>query len=93
MKYFVGVMLRDWRWTLPGIFVTAFLLRVTFTLTLQDGFYFPDSIEYSNAAVNILQNGEFGEKYNRPPGYPVFLAAIYRCSVRTFSGYGWLRAL
>jgi 4-amino-4-deoxy-L-arabinose transferase-like glycosyltransferase len=77
MKCFVGVMLRDWRWMLLGIFVTAFLLRVTFTLTLQDGFYFPDSIEYSNAAVNILQNGELGENYHRPPGYPVFLATIY----------------
>ena len=50
---------------------------MTFILTLQDGFYFPDSIEYSNAAVNVLQNGELGENYNRPPGYPVFLATIY----------------
>ena len=77
MKSFVGVMLRDWRWMLLAIFVTAFLLRVAFILTLQDGFYFPDSIEYSNAAVNVLQNGELGENYNRPPGYPIFLAAIY----------------
>ena len=60
MKCFVGVMLRDWRWMLLGIFVTAFLLRVTFTLTLQDGFYFPDSIEYSNAAINILTEWRIG---------------------------------
>ena len=55
MKYLVGVMLRDWRWMLPGIFVTAFLIRVTFILTLQDGFYFPDSVEYSNAARQLIK--------------------------------------
>jgi 4-amino-4-deoxy-L-arabinose transferase-like glycosyltransferase len=62
---------------LLGVFLTAFGLRATFILTLQDGFYFPDSVEYSSAALNLINNGELGESYHRPPGYPVFLAAIY----------------
>src|SRR5687767_8928926 len=77
MKSFMGATVGNWRGILLGIFVTAFLLRVTFILTLQDGFYFPDSIDYSNAAVNLITNGELGETYNRAPGYPVLLAAIY----------------
>ena len=44
---------------------------------MQDGFYFTDSTLYSSAAVNLVENGEFGESYTRPPVYPVFLAGIY----------------
>jgi 4-amino-4-deoxy-L-arabinose transferase-like glycosyltransferase len=68
---------RHWTRTLLVIFVTALLARGVFILTLQDGFYFPDSTEYSAAAVNLITNGELGEGYQRPPGYPVFLATIY----------------
>jgi 4-amino-4-deoxy-L-arabinose transferase-like glycosyltransferase len=67
----------NWNRTLFTIFIAALLVRGVFILTLQDGFYFPDSVDYSRAAVNILTNGEFGEKYHRPPAYPVFLAGIY----------------
>jgi len=52
-------------------------IRAVFILTMQNGFYFADSVEYSAAAVNLLANGDFGEKYTRPPVYPVFLAGIY----------------
>jgi 4-amino-4-deoxy-L-arabinose transferase-like glycosyltransferase len=77
MKLFVNAVSRNWRWTVFSIFTIALLIRVTFILTLQDGFYFPDSISYSGAAVKLINNGELGEIYDRPPGYPVFLAAIY----------------
>jgi 4-amino-4-deoxy-L-arabinose transferase-like glycosyltransferase len=53
------------------------LLCKTSVLTLQNGFYFPDSLEYSQAATNLLSHGTFGEGYNRPPMYPLVLAAIY----------------
>jgi len=59
------------------IFVLALLVRLAFVFTMQNGFYFTDSVEYSAAAVNLLANGEFGEKYTRTPVYPVFLAGIY----------------
>jgi 4-amino-4-deoxy-L-arabinose transferase-like glycosyltransferase len=68
---------RNWRLTLLSIFIVALLIRSGFVLTLQNGFYFPDSVEYSQGAVNLLANGELGESYHRPPGYPVFLAGIY----------------
>ena len=66
-----------WCQTLVSIFIAALVIRVVFVLTLQDGFYFPDSVSYSGAAVYLLTNGELGKTYNRPPGYPVFLAGIY----------------
>jgi len=77
MKSFVNAVFRNWRWTVFSIFTIALLIRVAFILTLQDGFYFLDSVEYSRAAVSLLMNGELGEAYHRPPGYPVFLAGIY----------------
>ena len=60
-----------------SIFIIALLIRGVFILSLQDGFYFPDSVEYSQAAINLLTSGQLGESYHRPPGYPVFLAGVY----------------
>jgi hypothetical protein len=77
MSQIVDVVFGHWARTLGLVFVSALLVRVIFTLTLQEGFYFPDSIDYSNAANNLITHGEFGDNYNRPPGYPIFLAAIY----------------
>jgi len=66
----------DYRRSLIYIFVLALSVRLVFIFTMQDGFYFGDSVEYSGAAVNLLANGEFGEKYTRPPVYPAFLTGI-----------------
>jgi len=65
------------RRSLICIFVLALLVRLVFIFSMQNGFYFVDSVKYSAAAVSLLKNGEFGEKYTRPPVYPVFLAGIY----------------
>lgn len=70
-------ILKNWPRTLLAIFILATLVRGVFVLTLQPGFYFPDSVLYSNAALSLITTGEFGAKYNRPPGYPSFLAAVY----------------
>jgi 4-amino-4-deoxy-L-arabinose transferase-like glycosyltransferase len=59
------------------MFVLALSVRLAFIFTMQNGFYFGDSVKYSAAAMNLLANGEFGEKYTRSPVYPVFLAGIY----------------
>jgi 4-amino-4-deoxy-L-arabinose transferase-like glycosyltransferase len=59
------------------IFLTAMVIRVGFIFSLQDGFYFPDSLEYSASAVSLIASGEFGDAYRRAPVYPVFLAGIY----------------
>jgi 4-amino-4-deoxy-L-arabinose transferase-like glycosyltransferase len=66
-----------WQRSLLAIFVTALLIRSAFILTLQNGFYFPDSLEYSQAATNLLTYGTFGEAYHRSPMYPLVLAVIY----------------
>jgi 4-amino-4-deoxy-L-arabinose transferase-like glycosyltransferase len=68
---------RNWTRTLLVIFITALLARGAFILSLQEAFYFPDSIEYSSAAVNLITNGGLGQGYDRPPGYPAFLAVVY----------------
>jgi 4-amino-4-deoxy-L-arabinose transferase-like glycosyltransferase len=77
IKCFTNALFQNWRRTLLSIFIGALLIRGVFILTLQDGFYFPDSIDYSKAAISLITNGELGKAYNRPPGYPVFLAGIY----------------
>jgi 4-amino-4-deoxy-L-arabinose transferase-like glycosyltransferase len=66
-----------WQRSLLAIFGAALLIRSVFILTLQNGFYFPDSLEYSQAATNLLAHGTFGEGYNRAPMYPLVLAAVY----------------
>jgi 4-amino-4-deoxy-L-arabinose transferase-like glycosyltransferase len=66
-----------WQRSLLAIFVTALLIRSVFIFTLQNGFYFLDSLEYSQAATNLLAHGTFGEAYDRAPMYPLVLAAIY----------------
>ena len=67
----------NWRHTSFLVFLLAFLVRGAFILTQQDGFYFPDSLVYSQTAVSLLSVGEFGANYDRAPAYPVFLAAVY----------------
>jgi 4-amino-4-deoxy-L-arabinose transferase-like glycosyltransferase len=66
-----------WQRSLLAIFVTALLIRSVFILTLQNGFYFPDSLSYSQAATNLLAHGTFGKAYDHSPMYPLVLAAIY----------------
>jgi 4-amino-4-deoxy-L-arabinose transferase-like glycosyltransferase len=73
----MNVKTQRWHRTLLSIFIAALLIRGVFILTLQDGFYLPDSGAYSTAAVNLTTDGEFGASYRRPPAYPVFLGGIY----------------
>jgi 4-amino-4-deoxy-L-arabinose transferase-like glycosyltransferase len=73
----LNIDLSGWQRTIICIFIAAFMIRAVFILALTDGFYFPDSVDYSKAAVNLLMKGEFGETYRRSPLYPVFLAGIY----------------
>ena len=70
-------LLDNWPRALLFIFVAALFIRGVFVLSLQDGFYFWDSISYTRAAGNLLSAGEFPETFQRSPGYPVFLAALF----------------
>jgi len=69
--------LPSYRTALIGLFLFAALVRVIFVATLQPGFYFWDSVKYDRAAVNLINQGNFGPEYDRSPAYPLFLAAIY----------------
>jgi 4-amino-4-deoxy-L-arabinose transferase-like glycosyltransferase len=77
MTQFINPLFQNWRRTALVIFIAALLFRGVFISTLQSGFYFPDSIDYSTAAMSLITNGELGEKYDRAPGYAAFLAGIY----------------
>lgn len=60
------------------ILILTFVIRLGFVLVLDPNkFYFSDTRHYDGAAMGILDGSGFGEKYNRAPGYPVFMAAIY----------------
>jgi 4-amino-4-deoxy-L-arabinose transferase-like glycosyltransferase len=73
----MNVFFANWRRTVSLIFFVALLTRGAFILTQQNGFYFPDSVQYSQTAVKLLSAGEFGANFGLAPGYPVFLAAVY----------------
>jgi 4-amino-4-deoxy-L-arabinose transferase-like glycosyltransferase len=72
-----GMNHSPWRQRVLLIFSVALLIRVAFVLTLQNGFYFADSVDYSAAAVNLIAHGEIPETYRRAPLYPIFLAGVY----------------
>jgi len=71
------ITLSSWKQTLAYLFIAALVVRILFIVTLQEGFYFSDSVSYDAAAVNLLAKGEFGLNYDRPPVYALFLAGIY----------------
>jgi 4-amino-4-deoxy-L-arabinose transferase-like glycosyltransferase len=73
----MNAFVSNWRRTLSLIFLLALLTRGAFIMTLQDGFYFPDSLQDSQTAVQLLSAGEFGADFGRAPGNPVLLAAVY----------------
>jgi hypothetical protein len=50
--------LSGWPGKLICIFAVALVGRSIFVLTLQDGSYFPDSIDYSAAAMALITKGE-----------------------------------
>ncbi len=66
---------RRWVLALLGL---ALALRIGFVLFQQPGFYFADSLEYDDAAHNLLETGRFDTDYFRFPLYPVVMAASYR---------------
>lgn len=71
------------------LFLSAFLVRLVYVLTLDDKWYFYDTVHYDKAANSILNGEGFGrgyffssikefqDEYSLPPVYPVFLAGVY----------------
>jgi len=66
------------RHQLLTILVIALVFRFAFVLVLNpEGIYFSDTRHYDRAARNLLQGEGFGEKYDRSPLYPLFMAGVY----------------
>ena len=77
------------------IFISAFVIRFAYTLTLENRWYYYDTVHWDKAAGAIL-NGEgfgtgysfsslgFDKEYSLEPAYPIFLAGIYGVFGRNF---------
>jgi 4-amino-4-deoxy-L-arabinose transferase-like glycosyltransferase len=59
------------------IFLAALAVRVAYISFLGEGYYFSDFRVYERAALSLIQSHGFDADYNRPPLYPIFLAANY----------------
>jgi 4-amino-4-deoxy-L-arabinose transferase-like glycosyltransferase len=79
---------------LLGVLLAVFLLvGVGYTVTLGRHFAKPggDGVAYERTAVQLLQRGVYGYKSTTPnayqtPGYPLFLAALYKVTGHVWSG-------
>lgn len=77
-----------------AVLFLAFFVRLGFILMLQpDGYYFSDTRHYDSAARHILAGEGYGEKYNRSPMYPLFMAAVYAVFGHSFTAMRIVEAL
>ena len=65
------------------ICLLAFLIRLAYVLTLQPRSFWFDGEHYTRLATGLLEHGSYLNVRGRPsaywpPGYPLFLAAIYK---------------
>ena len=58
------------------LLIVCVLIRITYSLTLQDKFYFPDSVRYDRIASELLLGEGFSSSFTAPL-YPVFLSWVY----------------
>ena len=64
------------------ICLLAFLIRLAYILTLQPRLFWFDGEHYSRLATGLLEHGTYLNDRGRPsahwpPGYPLFMAAVY----------------
>lgn len=75
------------RKTIIGIYVLALIVRLLYVFTLDEKWYFFDTVHYHTAARHLVDGEGFGQglieiqennrAYGLEPTYPVFLAGIY----------------
>ena len=78
---FFAVRLSEDRYFSIKLFAAAFAVRALFTFTHPAIYLVADMIGYNEAAMSLLQDGQFRVKgvvsASRPPVYPYFLMVIY----------------
>ncbi len=80
--------------TLLTVLLFSFIIRLGFVLILKpDGFYFSDTRHYDSAALHLLAGDGFGEKYNRSPVYPIYMALIYAVFGHSFVAVRFVETL
>ncbi|MBI4424310.1 MAG: glycosyltransferase family 39 protein [Elusimicrobia bacterium] len=70
---------RGWR-SLLAVGLFAFAVRAGYVLTQEPWPLRGDALGYHQFAVSVLERGEYRGPHgvaSRPPGYPLFLAAVY----------------
>lgn len=72
----VKIVVQDNKKLVLFIFLFAFVLRVIFVLSIQNKFYFSDSLIYEDCAIRILEGKGFGN-YERAPLYPLWMSLVY----------------
>ena len=58
------------------IFGLSLAMRVVFVLSIENKFYFSDSLAYEDCAIGILEGQGFGD-FKRAPLYPLWMASAY----------------
>ncbi len=100
MVFWQWLLREPWR-RLVAIGVAAFALRACFALTLEERWYFYDTVHYDAAARSLLRGEGFRldqpffgtTTYNLEPLYPLFLAGNYGLFGRHFLAVRLVQAL
>lgn len=87
LNTFADSIARDKHFPLK-IFLIALIARVIFTLVHPSIYLITDMLGYNEAAISLIQDGEFRVKgviaANRPPIYPYFLMVMYTVFGQSF---------
>lgn len=95
LKQLIDFILKSNRNAFLFIFLFGLLLRIGYSSTLENKWYYYDTVHYDKAAQAILHGEGFGsgyyfsnmgfnKEYSLEPVYPIFLASIYGVFGRDF---------
>lgn len=58
------------------VFAVALIFRIGFLITIENRYYFSDSLDYEDCAKRLLAGDGFGD-FNRAPLYSLWMAAVF----------------
>ncbi len=74
------------------IILTCLLIRICYVLTLEDKFFFPDSMRYDRIAAELLNGKGFSSTLTSPL-YPIFLSRVYHFFGHSFTAVRIIHSL